>query len=79
MNATDIIRQTETLPASEKLDVMRHWLDQFGSDQQQRKVIQRLLQRLEHPEVPEDVWKGFEECEDGQTMDLDRAFCVHAI
>jgi len=73
MNATDIIRESETLPASEKLDIMRHWLDQFGTDQGQRKVVQRLLLRLENPAAPDDVWRGFEECEDGQTMDLDEA------
>ena len=34
------------------------------------KTLERQLRRLAHPEVPEDVWTGFEEAEDGLGMDI---------
>ena len=34
------------------------------------KVIERMLRRIEHPEVPEDVWEGFEEAEDGKGIEM---------
>ena len=32
--------------------------------------IERALRRIEHPEVPEDVWQGFEEAEDGKGIEV---------
>jgi len=37
---------------------------------QSGKFIERLLRRVEHPEIPEDVWQGFEECEDGKAIEM---------
>lgn len=34
------------------------------------KNIERMLRRVEHPEVPEDVWEGFEEAEDGKGIEM---------
>ena len=38
-----------------------------------KKVIERLLRRLEHPEVPEDFWAGLEDIEDGRVADMEVA------
>jgi hypothetical protein len=34
------------------------------------KALERQLRRLAHPEVPEDVWIGFEEADDGQGIEV---------
>ncbi len=70
MSAADIIRESETLTMQEKLTVMRQWLAQLGEGDRQRKTVERLLRRLEHPEVAGEVWEGFEECEDGQAIEI---------
>ncbi len=31
------------------------------------------MRRIENPDIPEDVWRGREEAEDGQLIDLDEA------
>jgi pyruvate-formate lyase-activating enzyme len=72
MSSLEIIRASEALSNTEKIDVMRHWIASMNGDiAAHRKAIERLLRRIEHPEVPEEVLKGFEECEDGETFDLD--------
>jgi hypothetical protein len=38
-----------------------------------KKPIERLLRRLENPDIPEDVWAGFEDIEDGRLVDMDTA------
>ena len=73
MDSLDIIRESESLPANEKLNVMRHWLEQLSADKRQFQGVERLLRRLENPDVPEDVWQGFEDCEDGRIVELDSA------
>jgi hypothetical protein len=70
VSAADIIRESESLTMKEKLAVMRRWLAQLGEDDRQRKTVERLLRRLEHPEVPEEIWEGFEQCEDGQALEI---------
>ena len=37
------------------------------------KTIERMLRRVEHPDVPEDVWRGIEEAEDGRLVDMESA------
>lgn len=34
------------------------------------KNIERLLRRIEHPGVPEDIWEGFEQAEDGKGIEM---------
>ncbi len=34
------------------------------------EALERQLRRLAHPEVPEDVWTGFEEAEDGRGIEM---------
>ena len=70
MSATEIIRAAEALPPTEKLEVMRHWVAEFADDPKQRSTVERLLRRLENPDIPEDVWQGFEECEDSKGIEM---------
>jgi hypothetical protein len=37
------------------------------------KAIERLLRRLESPDIPEDVWRGIEDAEDGRCVDMETA------
>jgi hypothetical protein len=74
MTAIEVIRETQDLPPSEKVAVMRHWLEFLdGSSPAQRKTVERLLRRLENPDVPEDVWRGIEDAEDGRVVDMETA------
>ena len=34
------------------------------------KNLERQLRRAAHPDVPEDVWVGFEEAEDGRGIEI---------
>ena len=74
MTATEIIRESEKLPKAQKLQVIHHWLESInGEDMARRKVIERLLRRLENPDIPEDVWRGIEDAEDGRLVDMETA------
>ena len=50
--------------------VIRRLVEQFGQDDRRYKTTERLLRRLEHPEIAEEVWEGFEQCEDGQSIEM---------
>ena len=72
MTASEIIREAENLPKAAKLQVLEHLLGAVANgDLAQRKFIDRLLRRLENPDITEDVWRGIEEAEDGKLIDLD--------
>jgi len=71
VSAQEISEQLEALPAAQRVEVLRRAL--AGLCPQGSKVIERLCRRLENPDIPEDVWRGVEEAEDGKLMDLDEA------
>ncbi len=54
----------------EKLAVIRRLVEQLGEGDGPRKTVERFLRRLAHPEVSEEVWEGFEECEDGRAIEI---------
>jgi hypothetical protein len=35
------------------------------------KSIERLIRRMENPDIPEDVWRGIEDAEDGRLVDME--------
>ena len=35
------------------------------------KLVERALRRLTHPEVPDEVWEGYEDYEAGRFVDAD--------
>jgi len=71
MSTAEFIHQMQTLPEKKRTQTMKHVLARLYP--KSRKVIDRLLRRIEHPEVPEDFWGGVEDIEDGRTVDLDTA------
>jgi len=74
MTATDVIREVETLPRGEKLNVLRHLATTVnGDDAAHRKVIERLLRRLENPDIPEATFRAMEDVEDGRVVDMETA------
>ena len=36
-------------------------------------AIERLIRRMENPDIPEDVWRGIENTEDGRFVDMETA------
>ena len=72
MNAAPTVQQISaqlhSLSPSERQEVVAEALRQSTPDE--RKAVERLLRRLQHPDVPEDVWEGFEECEDGKAIEM---------
>jgi hypothetical protein len=71
MSAQEVIEQFEALPPAERTQVLKQTLGRLCP--QGGQAVERLLRRLENPDIPEDVWRGIEEAEDGQLMDLDQA------
>ena len=74
MTATDIIREADNLPKAEKLQVIHHLLGAVnGGDAGQQKAVERLLRRLENPDIPEEMFRAMEDVEDGRTVDMETA------
>ena len=71
MTADQLIEEFKMLPPSERLNVAEKTIRELPAED--RKTIERLLRRLQHPEVPEDFWRGVEDHEDGRTVDMEAA------
>ena len=71
MSAQEIAEQLAALPLADRAEVLRKALASFCP--RNSKPVERLLRRLEHPDIPDEVWRGIEEAEDGQLLDLDDA------
>ena len=37
------------------------------------KLVERTMRRIENPDIPEDVWRGIEDAEDGRLVDMETA------
>jgi hypothetical protein len=68
MSATEMIAELSAMPEVERHETVIAILDRLYPAGQ--KNIERLLRRMQHPEVPEDVWEGFEEAEDGKGIEM---------
>ena len=75
VTAADIIKEIKALPPDEQRRVLAEAIEEVSSHEPKETatLLQRAQRRLEHPEVPEDVWEGFEQAEDGKLVDLDSA------
>ncbi len=71
MNAAQVLSEIAALTPGEKLKVLGDTLRQLGPED--LKAAERLLRRVAHPDVPEEVWEGFEQCEDGRTVEMEVA------
>lgn len=70
MSAAEIAKELEALPRPERANVAKRVLASLCPDS---KVVERIMRRIENPDIPEDVWRGIEEAEDGQLIGLDEA------
>ena len=66
MSAAQLAKQLAALPQAERVEVLRAAAHDL--DPRSRQAVERLLRRLEHPDVTEDFWEGLEEAEDGHTL-----------
>ncbi|MBI2925556.1 MAG: hypothetical protein HYY24_07620 [Verrucomicrobia bacterium] len=74
MTANEIIQEADNLPKAEKLQVIHHLLGAVeGADAGQQKAVERLLRRLENPDIPEAMFRAMEDIEDGRTVDMETA------
>jgi hypothetical protein len=70
MSAAEIVKELEGLPLSERKHVAKRLLHNLCHDD---KVVERLMRRIENPDLPEDVWRGIEDAEDGRLVDMETA------
>ncbi len=75
VTAAQIIQEIKALPRDEQNRVLMEAIGEVSAHERKEiaKLLQRVQRRLQHPEVPEDVWEGFEQAEDGKLVDLDTA------
>jgi len=69
MSAAEVIAQIEALPKAERVAVAKEALHHL--DPADLKIVERTLRRLAHPDVPEEVWEGYEDYEEGRFVDMD--------
>ena len=68
MKADILENELKTLPETERARIIREALQDLSPPA--LKALERQLRRFAHPEVPEDVWTGFEEAEDGRGIEI---------
>jgi hypothetical protein len=71
MSTAEMLDRLSAMPAEERHQTLRSLLT--GLYPESGKIIDRILRRIEHPEIPEDVWQGFEEAEDGKGIEIQDA------
>jgi hypothetical protein len=70
MSAQEVIQQLGTLPRPDLENVARRALETLCKDE---KIVERAMRRALNPEIPEDVWRGIEDAEDGRLTDMETA------
>ena len=68
MKADILENELKTLPETDRVRIIRGALQELSPST--LKALVRQLRRFAHPEVPEDVWIGFEEAEDGRGIEI---------
>jgi hypothetical protein len=68
VTAIGLERELQSLPEEQRAQVIRSALGMLSAGA--LKDMERQVRRLAHHEVPEDVWIGFEEAEDGQGAEI---------
>lgn len=71
MTAAEILQEFKALPNLERSQVVEQALLQ--STAEERKPIERLIRRLQHPDVPESFWAGVEDHEDDRSVEMETA------
>jgi DNA-binding response OmpR family regulator len=72
VTAAEIIKEIKALSREDQSRVLTQAIEEVSAHERKEiaKLLQRVQRRLEHPEIPEDVWEGFEQAEDGRTVDM---------
>lgn len=68
MTADILENELKSLSEADRARIIRGALQELSAPT--RKALERQLRRFAHPEVPEDVWIGFEEAEDGRGVEI---------
>jgi hypothetical protein len=68
MTANMLEHELKILPEAERAQILSAALRDLSPVS--LKELERQLRRLAHPEVPEDVWTGFEEAEEGRGIEI---------
>ena len=71
MTATTLANELRTVPDPERGNVIGAALRAIYPES--GKAIERLIRRMENPDIPEDVWRGIEDAEDGRLVDMETA------
>jgi hypothetical protein len=71
VSAREVIEQLESMPPSERAEVLKQTLTHHFPNR--GKLVERLLRRLENPDIPEDIWQGIEDAEDGRIVEMQTA------
>jgi len=69
MSIAEVIAEIEALPEAERVQVAQETLRRLNAGD--LKTVERTLRRLAHPDVPEEVWEGYEDAEDGRFVDAE--------
>ena len=70
MSAAKIFKELESLPRPERANVAKRILQGLCPDS---KAVERMMRRIENPDIPEDVWRGIEDAEDGRVVEMEAA------
>lgn len=70
MSMAEIVKELEALPRQERETIAKRVLRSLCSD---TKVIERVMRRIENPDIAEDVWRGMEDAEDGRLVEMETA------
>jgi hypothetical protein len=68
MTVAVLENELKTLPETERVRIIRGAMQELSPAT--LKALERQLRRFAHPDVPEDVWIGFEEAEDGRGIEV---------
>jgi hypothetical protein len=68
MTVDTLENELKTLPETERARIIRGAIQDLSPTS--LKAMEWQLRRFAHPEVPEDVWTGFEEAEDGKGIEI---------
>ena len=67
MSIAEVVAGIAALPEAERVQVAQETLRCLNADD--LKIIERTVRSLAHPAVPEEVWEGYEDAEDGRFVD----------
>ncbi len=68
MSTTEMIDELAAMPEEKQRETVKAILARLYPEGQ--KTVERMLRRIENPDIPEDVWRGFEEAEDGMGIEI---------